>query len=274
MPEVKFKIKLILWFYLTVPVLSIIMFPPFLNPQEKYPRVQKAKKENDLRLKQLFRNKELKYPPRRVYIRALKKERQLELWVWSDKTDLFTLLKTYDFCSTSGTLGPKRKQGDLQIPEGFYYIDRFNPWSRFYLSLGINYPNRSDRIRGDKQDPGGDIFIHGACVTIGCIPITDEKIKELYWICLQARDNGQHHIPVHIFPARLGDSNLRTLAQTARHEWFWNRFKSLIGNNYPQTPQQLIAFWENLKAIYDYFEKTRNLPEIRIDRQGNYRIRE
>ncbi len=121
MPKVKFKIKLILWFYLTVPVLSIVLFPPFLNPQEKYPRVQKAKRENDLRLKQLFRNKELTYPPRRVYIRALKKEKQLELWVWSGNQS-YTLFKSYAFCSSSGVLGPKRQQGDLQIPEGFFII--------------------------------------------------------------------------------------------------------------------------------------------------------
>lgn len=105
--------------------------------------------------------------------------------------DLFRLIKDYQICSLSGELGPKRQQGDLQVPEGFYWIDRFNPASNFYLSLGINYPNQFDRILGKSGELGGDIFIHGGCVTIGCIPITDDKIKELYLIAVEAKSNGQ-----------------------------------------------------------------------------------
>lgn len=241
--------------------------------REKYPRVNRAKKEKDLYLSKLFQNRGLTYPPSRIFIRILKKERELELWIWKGKAG-YTLLKSYSFCSSSGMLGPKRRQGDLQIPEGFYHIDRFNPWSQFYLSLGINYPNQSDRIRGSRQDPGGDIFIHGACVTIGCIPITDERIKELYWICYQASKNGQRRIPVHIFPARLGSSNLEVLSQIARQQWFWKQYKSRIGCNHPHTTEQLVAFWGNLQEIYNYFENNRKIPKIRIDRQGKYHIRE
>lgn len=254
-------------------ILLCILLPLMLNPQKELPRVERARKKNDLRLSQLFRNRNLPYPPPRVFLRALKKEQELELWVWSEHST-YTLLKSYPFCSSSGVLGPKRRQGDLQIPEGFYYIDRFNPWSQFYLSLGINYPNQSDRIRGSQQDPGGDIFIHGSCVTIGCIPLTDEKIMELYWICHQARKNGQRRIPVHIFPARLDDSNFDTLTQIPHRQEFWKRYKSLIGNNHPHTPDQLIGFWKNLKGIYDHFENTLKLPRIRIDSKGKYHIRE
>jgi murein L,D-transpeptidase YafK len=73
-------------------------------------------------------------------------------------------------------LGPKRRKGDGQVPEGLYVIDTFNPNSIFYLSLGINCPNASDRVLG-KGELGGDIFIHGNRVTIGCIPIRDYPIK-------------------------------------------------------------------------------------------------
>ncbi len=49
----------------------------------------------------------------------------------------------------AGTLGPKTNAGsDYQVPEGFYYINEFNPKSSFHLSLGLNYPNASDRILG------------------------------------------------------------------------------------------------------------------------------
>src|SRR5690606_11025729 len=98
----------------------------------------------------------------------------------------FTLVKTYPVCSSSGLPGPKRKKGDRQTPEGFYHIDRFNPQSAFHLSLGINYPNSSDKILG-HSDPGGDIFIHGSCVTIGCVPLTDDLIKEVYVLAVEAK---------------------------------------------------------------------------------------
>lgn len=110
---------------------------------------------------------------------------------------------TYPFCASSGILGPKRKEGDRQIPEGIYYINHFNPVSNFHLSLGINYPNPSDKILSDPAQPGESFYIHGNCVTIGCIPISDDKIKELYILAVEAYNNGQVKIPVHIFPDRL-----------------------------------------------------------------------
>ena len=135
------------------------------------------------------------------------------MWIKEKGKEEFTLLHTYAFCSTSGTLGPKRKEGDLQIPEGIYHINHFNPVSNFYLSLGVNYPNASDNILSDKQHPGGSIYIHGNCVTIGCIPITDEKIKELYVLAVEAKNNGQENIPIHIFPDRLDMGVPEKLAQ-------------------------------------------------------------
>jgi murein L,D-transpeptidase YafK len=161
-------------------------------------------------------------------------------------------LKEYPFCNSSGALGPKRRQGDGQIPEGFYHIDRFNPLSNFHLSLGINYPNQADRIRGGSGDLGGDIFIHGGCVTIGCVPITDELIKEVYLIAVEAKTAGQGRIPVHIFPARMGAKGMRQLEGAAS------------GN------QELLDFWRNLKSGYDSFEQNRRLPSVTVDRQGRY----
>jgi len=85
----------------------------------------------------------------------------------------YTLVKNYPICATSGLLSPKRRFGDEQVPEGF------NPQSNFQLSLHVSYPNAADRISGSKQNLG-DIFLDGNCVTIGCIPITDDEIKEVY----------------------------------------------------------------------------------------------
>ena len=152
-------------------------------------------------------------------------------------------------------MGPKRRRGDGQIPEGFYFIDRFNPLSNFYLSLGLNYPNAADRLR-EKATPGislgTDIFIHGDCVTIGCIPLTDDKIKEVYVLAVEARTAGQTQIPVHIFPSRMGAARMNTL-----HKGFAGQ-------------KDLLAFWENMKPGYDAFESTHQLPTVTVGPQGAY----
>lgn len=245
-----------------------------IPPQrEPFARVERAKQDCDHRLRQKFLSRHLDYPPDRIYLRVFKQERIIELWAETG-AGTFRQVTAYPFCSFSGTLGPKRRQGDLQIPEGFYFINRFNPFSRFFLSLGIDYPNRSDRIRGDRRNPGGDIFIHGSCVTIGCIPITDDKIKELYWVAEQARRQGQERIPVHIFPAKLEENNLKALLRLAGQPTFWRDFKLLIGDHHPHSTDELSRFWENLKTVYDHFEKNHRIPEILINHRGVYMIRD
>ena len=138
---------------------------------------------------------------------------------------------------------------DLQVPEGFYFIDKFNPASQYHLSLRINYPNESDFILGKRGRLGGEIFIHGGCESIGCIPITDEGIKELYLIALDARENGQEKIPVHIFPRIL---------------------EGIIFNAKDKNELSHILFWNNLKTGYDYFEESGFLPEISVGELGKY----
>ena len=169
---------------LTIPILFLILWPfqsdSFKNDQLKYSRVRQAYEDKEENMSSLLRNKGIDKRKMRIYLRAFKSEKQIELWGKNDSGTKYKLIKTYSVCRTSGRTGPKRKQGDSQIPEGFYHIDRFNPFSNYYLSLGINYPNKSDKILGNKRDPGDNIFIHGGCVTIGCLPITDDQIKELY----------------------------------------------------------------------------------------------
>ena len=136
----------------------------------------------------------------------------------------------------------------------FIILNRFNPKSNFYLSLGINYPNRSDQVLGTKGKLGGDIFIHGGCVTIGCIPITDDAIKEVYWLAVQAKSNGHAKIPVHIFPTKLDDA---TLAKLKR--------------DFPSNGT-LITCWKNMQIGYNWFERERKLPTISVSRRGTYQF--
>lgn len=218
----------------------------FLQTQLNYERVKTSFEEKGKYIGELLQEKGIENKPFQVFIRAFKAEKILEVWVSSGKKSEYNLLKTYPIVTSSGVLGPKRKEGDLQVPEGFYHIDRFNPLSSYYLSLGINYPNASDLKLSDKQKPGGDIFMHGSDVTVGCLPLTDDMIKEVYLIAAMAKNNGQKMIEVHIFP-----------------------FKMEKLNDYKSNPN--LIFWENLFPGYSFFEKNHKLPAIKVAKDGKYR---
>ena len=151
--------------------------------------------------------------------------------------------------------GTKKNGRDFQVPEGFYYINEFNPKSDYYLALGINYPNVSDRILSDSLRPGGDIYIDGSCVTVGCIPLTDNQIDELYILAAHAKDAGQDFIPVHIFPIRYN---------VKRSVDFLSRLT--------KDDASLKQFALRLEDAFDYFEKYRQLPVIMVDERGGYVI--
>ena len=225
----------------------------FKQSQLKQSRVKTAYEEKEKTVQQYFKAKNLNYAGFQLFIRAFKKDQELEVWIKEKDQTAYSLLHTYEFCTSSGTLGPKRREGDLQIPEGVYHINHFNPQSNFYLSLGINYPNASDKILSDKKRPGGSIYIHGSCVTIGCIPLTDNKIKELYVLAVEATNNGQEKIPVHIFPAKLSEENLLMLKNN-----------SSVVSNY--------TLWENLKGVYTDFEQTKKLKPVKVNRNGMYQF--
>jgi len=156
------------YFFLGLIMLQALSFK---ETQLGHSRVKTAYEQKEEIVHNYFKHKNLDLENFQLFIRAFKNEKILEVWVKEKNTDQFTLLHTHEFCTSSGTLGPKRRQGDLQIPEGVYHVNHFNPESNFYLSLGLNYPNASDKILRDKQHPGSSIYIHGDCVTIGCIPL-------------------------------------------------------------------------------------------------------
>jgi murein L,D-transpeptidase YafK len=185
-----------------------------------------------------------------MFIRGFKQERKLEVWVKSARTS-WTLFETYDMCYISGDVGPKRCQGDGQVPEGFYHVSVFNPYSNYLISLGVSYPNKSDNVFGCKGDKGGAIMIHGNCVSIGCIPITDDKIREVYVLAVEAKADGQSTIPIHLFPAKLTGENLKKL-KTDFPDEAWGKL------------------WDNLKEGYDWFETKKDVPTVTVDAKGKY----
>ena len=220
--------------------------------QLRFPRVRTARQEKDAAVRSIVEKKGLTYPPRAILLRAFKKEGVLELWGAQSNAGPYVLLKAYGICATSGVLGPKRRFGDAQVPEGFYDLDWFNPQSNFFLSMHVNYPNAADRISGSRTNPGGNIFLHGNCASIGCVPITDDGIKEVYWLAVLVREGGAKHLPIQIFPARMTEPGFRELAKTH------------LGQ------PELVAFWENLKQGYDLFEKDHRLRSVQATKDGRY----
>ena len=206
-------------------------------------------------LRKQFELKKLQWPPQEVYIRSFKFDRLLEVWVKGDAKDAFKLFKSYKICMQSGTIGPKRMEGDFQMPEGFYYINEFNPNSNFHLSLGLNYPNASDKILSDSYRPGNSIYIHGKCLSVGCIAIDNLPIEEVYLMTSYAREAGQEFIPVHVYPVKYNvKKSFEYLAQITKEN------------------QPLQQFAISLKNAFDYFEDKKQLPLVLVNKKGEYII--
>lgn len=204
-------------------------------------------------LKKQFEKQNLAWPPQSLYIRSFKYDRQLEVWVKSDISKPYQLFKTYKVCMQSGTMGPKRMEGDYQVPEGFYHINEFNPNSNYHLSLGLNYPNASDRILSDSTRPGSAIYIHGNCVSTGCIAISDVPIEEVYILASNAKQQGQEFIPVHVFPVRYNvKKSLDYLQNTIKDNAYLQQFN------------------KNIREAFEYFEVKKEIPIIMVNRKGEY----
>lgn len=223
-------------------------------------RVAGARDNKSAVVAQMFQQKGVAYPPERSLLRIFKQEGELEVWAADTTTGPLTLIKTYPICAASGDLGPKQKEGDGQVPEGFYSVESFNPYSNYHLALRVSYPNAVDKARnnlGPKyKSLGGDIMIHGNCVTIGCIPMTDDLIEEIYLIANDTRRQQQGEIEIHSFPMRMTPENLVTLKQQTAEE-----------------KTGFASFWENLAVGYDLFEKQHKPLKARADEKtGLYRF--
>lgn len=225
----------------------------FKSQQLKNERVKKAYSDKEETLLKRYKKIGLSSLSQNIFFRAFKESGELELWVYSESERKYVLAHIYAICEKSGELGPKRMMGDQQVPEGFYSITQFNPFSSFFLSLRVNYPNTSDRILGIGNNLGGDVFIHGNCITIGCLPLTDSFIKEVYIACVEAKNLNNQPIQIHIFPYRMNSENHQLHLKVAK--------------------KSLVPFWNNLKEGFDSFEQKKTLPIISIDKQGKYLIK-
>lgn len=159
--------------------------------------------ENPLRVLAQAKQNESLPPMKNPHIVIKKKARELELF------DGEKLIKTYPVALGFAPVGDKEREGDGKTPEGEFYVHFKNERSKYYLSIGISYPNAEAAKRGlaaklitlpvhsaiveainNKKTPpqktalGGEIFIHGGGSTIdwtqGCAALSNADIKELY----------------------------------------------------------------------------------------------
>jgi murein L,D-transpeptidase YafK len=239
-------------------VLFVLVFVVKINAQTSvlvkpfFKTVELTNKIEDT-LKKQFVKQKLNWPPQSIYIRSFKYDRYLEVWVKSSTKETFKLFKTYRVCLQSGTMGPKRVEGDFQVPEGFYYINEYNANSNYHLALGLNYPNASDRILSDVSRPGSAIYIHGDCVSTGCIPLQDFPIEEVYFLASLVKNQGEEFVPVHVFPIKYTTKKSQEYLDAAIKE-----------NVY------LKQFNKTIKEVFDYFELKKDLPLVMVNKKGEY----
>jgi len=245
--------------------LLIILFPllflnqgsnpnSFRNEQLAFTRVREAYTDKEKFVIKTLAGHSISRDSLRIYLRAFKAEKKIELWAKNISDSVFLMIKEFPICEISGFVGPKRRYRDLQVPEGFYHISDLNPYSKYYLSMQINYPNASDSIRGVKGHLGNYIFIHGECVSSGCLAITNDKIKELYIWSIEAYNSGQEKIELTIYPSQLTD-----------------KLYSGLTTSYSKDKDK-ISLWADLKKSYDFFEKTKVPPLVRFLKDGTHEV--
>ncbi|MBA3784181.1 MAG: L,D-transpeptidase [Acidobacteria bacterium] len=142
-------------------------------------------------------------PMENPHIVVKKKQRLLQIF------DGEKLVRKYKIGLGFAPLADKQIEGDGKTPEGTFYVFTKNDRSRFFLSLGVSYPNVEDARRGlknkiitaeeyeaivkatgKKQMPpqktalGGEIYIHGGGTTSdwtdGCVALQNEEMKEIF----------------------------------------------------------------------------------------------
>jgi murein L,D-transpeptidase YafK len=172
-----------------------------------------------------------------ILIRSYKQESEFEIWK-RGSDGKYALLKTYPMCRWSGQLGPKKYEGDRQVPEGFYSLtpSQLNPNSSYYVAMNVGYPNALDKAYGRT---GGLIMVHGACSSAGCMSMTDEQMAEIYALTREAFTGGQQQIQIQSMPFRMTPKNFA-------------KFRA----------DPNLAFWKNLKEGMDHFEVTKQEPKV------------
>ena len=224
----------------------------FEEQQKNFQRVSDVYERKEELFKMRCRSHEVPESFSNMFIRVFKMEGMVEVWA-QNNYGKYVKFNEYRIYSISGNLGPKRQLGDCQVPEGFYYINEFNPVSNYHLSLGINYPNESDMKLSKAIKKGGSIFLHGGKTSAGCIAMSDYYIEDVYLAAVKAKNQGQQKIPVQIFPFKMTKQNMA----------YYTHF--------PQFKTH-IEFWNNLQGAFLFFEKNNRIQDVSVGADGYYKF--
>ena len=187
-------------------------------------------------LKPKFAIANVHYPPFELAYLAFKSEEKLEVHARSNPEEPWHWIHTYPILGMSGKLGPKLREGDMQVPEGIYRCEFLNANSRFHLSIRLNYPNEFDRKRGQengRSNLGSDIMIHGTTSSIGCLAMGNQAAEELF---ILAAVSGKDNVMIVVSPV---DFRRRNLTPENRHpDWLNDLYLDLKNklNEFPLPP--------------------------------------
>jgi L,D-transpeptidase catalytic domain len=203
------------------------------------------------RMQPYFAKAGVPYPPARVALLVFKREKRLSLWA-AGANGRWRFIRAYPVLAASGSQGPKLREGDYQVPEGLYRIEYLNPASSYHLSMKVSYPNAFDRemaARDHRTRLGGDIFIHGKNVSIGCIAVGDPAIEELFTL---VAETGLARTRVIVAPADLRLAGAPMLQSSP----LW------IGRLYASIAAALADFpaWLETDSAYDVFGRSKMAP--------------
>lgn len=178
--------------------------------------------------------KGITWPPRRIQMLAFKREQVLEVW-GANADGPFVPLASYPILAASGKPGPKRREGDRQVPEGFYRLTYLNPQSSYHLSILVDYPNREDIRHAvvPRGEMGGEIYIHGRSVSIGCLAMGDEAIERIF--CLTAwADEAERRIIIAPVDFRVDPAYVPVSNEEPRVSDLYSRLRDALAK-YPVT---------------------------------------
>lgn len=205
-------------------------------------------------------HRQLVYDKLDILLIAYKYELILQLWVKPHNAPSeYVHIKSFDITDPNvSILGPKSRYGDQLTPEGIYQLE-FYPslrWSDFYLAFRINYPNQHDLTRRQywqiKEKSGGDINIHGSCVSIGCIPIGNPDIIELFLLIRENQKQG-NSVNMHIYPLMFDQDYAATVIKSS------TKNKTQLGD-----------FWQSLRKVYNHISRYQKIPQIFINKTSGY----
>ncbi len=200
----------------------------------------------------------------------------LQVFVMNRQTGKYELFKDYNICAVPGHLGPKRNEGDMRTPEGFYEVkaQAFNPSSGYHLAFNVGYPNAFDLAhRKGPAGVGGAIMVHGQCATVGCLAMGNDQVEEIYALAEAAVNSNEvressgaikpYSVPFHSFPFAMSEENLARFSSTELAQLS----NTMVGSS--KTPLDVEAFWrEQLRPAYEAFERSGVPPQVKISGKG------